>query len=69
MGTGQAPKDCKKIRAHFVFDVKHDSRHKARLVAGRHLTDVTLSSAYSGVASLTGIRLVLFLAELNGIES
>ena len=62
------PKDYKKIRAHFVFDVKHDGRHKARLVADGHLTEVPLSSVYSGVVSLRGIRLVLFLAELNGLE-
>ena len=69
MGTGQTPKDNEKIRAHFVFDVKHDRRHKARLAADGHLTDVPLSSVYSGVVSLRGIRLVLFLAELNGLGS
>ena len=69
MGTGQAPKDHKKILSHFVFDVKHDGRHKARLVANGHLTDVPLSSTYSGVVSLRGIRLILFIAELNGLES
>ena len=69
IGDGPAPEGYKKIKVHFVFDVKHDGRHKARLVAGGHLTDVPLSSAYSGVVSLRGIRLVLFLAELNGLES
>ena len=49
--------------------MKHDGRHKARLVADGHLTNVPLSSVYSGVVSLRGIRLVLFLAELNGLES
>ena len=52
-----------------MFVVKHDSRHKARLVADGHLTEVPLLSVYSGVASLRGIRLVLFLAELNGLEA
>ena len=42
----------KKIRVHFVFDVKHDGRHKARLVADGHLTDVPLMIVYSGVVSL-----------------
>lgn len=51
-----------------MFDLKHDGRHKARLVADGHLTDIPLSSVYSGVVSLRGIRLVLFLAELNGLE-
>ena len=61
------PKGCKKIREHFVFDVKHNSRHKSRLVANGHLSEVPLSSVYSGVVPLRGIRLVLFLAELNGL--
>ena len=65
MGKGQAPKHHNKIRAHFVFDVNHYVRHKARLVADGHLTNVPLSSACSGVVSLRGIRLVLFLVELN----
>ena len=44
MGKDQDPKDHKKIGAHFVFDVKHCGRQKARLVADVHLTDVPLSS-------------------------
>ena len=50
------PAGCKKIQAHFVFDIKHDARHKVRLVADRHLTEVPLSSVCSGVVSLRGIR-------------
>ena len=69
MGKGQDPKDHKKMCAHFFFDVKHDCRNKDRLVAGGNLADAPLSSFYSGVVSLRGIRLVLFLAELNGLES
>ena len=69
MGIGQAPKCNKKIRTHFVFDGKHDDRHTYILVSDGHLTDIPLSSVYPGMASLRGIRLVLFLAELNGIES
>ena len=66
---GAPPADYKKIRAHFVFDAKHDGRHKARLAADSNLVEAPLSSVYSGAASLRGIRLVLFLAELNGLES
>jgi hypothetical protein len=33
-----APSGYKKIRVHFVFDVKRDGRHEARLVADGHLT-------------------------------
>ena len=67
--TGQASKDHKEICAHFVFDVKHDGRQKAIIVADGYFTNVALSSVYSGVAFLRGIRSVLFLAELNGLES
>ena len=54
---------------HLVFDVKHDGRHKTRMVADGHLIDVLLDSVYSGVVSLCGLRLVLFLAELNDLDT
>ena len=63
-----APSGYKKIRVHFVFDVKHDGRHKGRLVADGHLTDIPLESVYSGVVSLRGFRLVLLLGQLNQLE-
>jgi hypothetical protein len=66
--AGIAPHGYKKIRCHMVYDVKHDGRHKSRLVAGGHLTDPNTESVYSGVVSLRGIRLVTFLAELNNLE-
>ena len=50
-----------------VYDVKHDGRHKSRLVAGGHLTDTPLSSVYSGVVSLRSVRLIAFVAELNDL--
>ena len=65
----EPPKGYKKIRVHLVFDVKHDGRHKAWLVADGHLTDIPLESVYSGVVSLQGLRLVLFLAKLNQLET
>jgi len=49
------PKGYKKIWVHLVFDVKHDGRHKAHLVADGHLTDTPLESVYSGVVSLQGL--------------
>ena len=51
-----------------VYNVKHDGRHKARLVAGGHLTDTPVESVYSSVVSLKGLRIVMFLAELNSME-
>jgi hypothetical protein len=46
---GEAPSGYKKIRCHMIYDVKHDGRHKSRLVAGGHLTDPNTESVYSGV--------------------
>jgi len=65
---GVVPSGYKKIRCHMIYNVKHDGRHKARLVAGGHLTDPNTESVYSGVVSLRGIRLVVFLAELNNLQ-
>ncbi|MEL7196406.1 MAG: reverse transcriptase domain-containing protein, partial [Bacteroidota bacterium] len=62
------PSGYKQLRVHLIFDVKHDGRHRARLVADGHLTDVPTESVYSGVVSLRGFRLVAFLAELNKLE-
>ena len=47
------PKGYQKIRVHLVYAVKHDGRHKARLVADGHLTEVPVDSVYSGVVSMT----------------
>jgi hypothetical protein len=41
----------RQIRVHLVYEVKQDGRHKARLVADGHLTDIPLDSVYSGVVS------------------
>ena len=68
-GRGYIPgPDYKKIRVHIVYAVKHDGRHKSRLVAGGHLTDTPIDSVYSSVVSLRGIRILTFIAELNDCE-
>ena len=52
-GVGYKPgPEYKKINVHLVFAVKHDGRHKARLVAGGHLTDTPIDSVYSSIISL-----------------
>jgi hypothetical protein len=63
-----APQGYQKIRVHLVFAVKHDGRHKARLVADGHLTPKPLDTVYSGVVSLRSLRTVIFLAELNKLK-
>jgi len=54
-GKAPSPEVYKKIRGRLVYDVKHDGRHKARYVAGGHLTDIPVDSMYSGVVSLCGL--------------
>ena len=56
MGKGdRRPRGYKKIKAHWVFAIKHDGRHKSRLVAGGHMTDTPIESVYSGVVSIRSL--------------
>ena len=66
--VSNGPNGYQKIRVHLIFAVKHDGRHKARLVAGGHLTPDPIESIYSGVVSIRSLRLVIFLAKLNNLE-
>ena len=66
--NARKPEEYKMIRCHLVYDAKHDGRHKARLVAGGHLTDTPLESVYSGVVSLRSVHIVAFIAELNDLD-
>jgi hypothetical protein len=69
-GIGTTPGEkFKKIRVHLVYVCKHDGRHKARLCANGNLTERPINSVYSGVVSLKSLRTVIFLAELNGLET
>ena len=63
-----APEGHQKIRVHFVFDVKHCGKFKARLVADGHLTKEPMETVYSGVVSIRNLRLAMFLEELNNLE-
>jgi len=60
--------DYKRIRVHMVHAVKHDGRHKARLVAGGHLAEKPIDSVCSSVVSLRGVRLLAFIGELNDLK-
>ena len=63
-----APQGYKSIKIHCMYDIKHDDRHKARCVIDGHLTDIPVNSVYSGVVSLRGLRIMLFLVELNKLD-
>ena len=64
-----APHGCEKIKVHLACAVKHDGRHKARCVADGHFTDIPVDSVCSGVVTLRGSRMMLFLVELNGLDT
>ena len=59
----------KKIKLYLVFYVNHDGRHKARLVSYDNLTYIPINSVYLCVVYLHGIRLLIFLADINDIET
>eukprot|EP00957_Ditylum_brightwellii_P199611 15216939-Ditylum_brightwellii.AAC.1 len=44
---GRKPKEHTMICVHLVYDVKQDGRHKARLVAGGHMTGPNTDTYYS----------------------
>ena len=64
----QIPSDYTKIQYNMIIAVKHDGHHKARSVAGAHLTQMAIESVYSGVVSICCICLIPLIAELNDIE-
>ena len=63
-----APNGYDKIRCHLVYTCKADGRRKARLVASGHLAPNRNDSYYSSVVSFRGMRMVMFIAELNGLK-
>ena len=63
------PRGYREIRVPIVFDVIHDGRHRARVVADGHLTAVPAELVYSGVVSLRGLRACIFLGELNDMSA
>ena len=62
------PITCQQIRCHLVFDIKMDSTHKARLVAGGHTTEVVEMSNYSSVVSRESVRIAMVVVALNTLK-
>ena len=63
-----APQGYQQIPIRIVFDVKQSLKRKARMVARGDKTNPPRESVYSGVASMRSLRIVCFLAELNGLQ-
>ena len=55
------------IPYHMIFDVKFDGRHKARLVAGGHMTNTPAEDCFSGVVSMEAVRLGFIIARMQGL--
>ena len=56
-----------KTNLHMVFDVKHDLRRKARLVAGGHLVHVT-EPVYSSTVKSISVQLLHVIAHKAGLD-
>ena len=52
-----------------MYAMKQDGRHKDRMFADGYFIDVPLYINYSGEVSLCGLILVLFLVELNNLDT
>ncbi len=63
-----APLGYKHIPLQLIFDIKMDFTHKARLVAGGHVTDKPTSLTYSSVVSRDSVRIAFLIAALNGLD-
>ena len=59
----------KRTRFHYIFGIKRDVRHKSMLVDDENLTEFPLESVYSDVVRLKFIILVIFLSNLNNLQS
>ena len=60
--------DFKKFKVKFVFDCKADGCRKGHLVAWGDMNPEPEESVYSSVATLRSLRIVVFLADLNGLN-
>ena len=56
------------VPLHWLYCVKHDLRHKARLVMGGHVTDATGYDKYEATIKTENLRLQLFLAARKRAE-
>ena len=57
------------IEVHLIYDVNHDGTHKEIHFVEGNLTDISVDSVYSGVVSLKGLSILIFLAELNDLDT
>ena len=64
----KAPEDHTFVSLIIVFDVKHDGRRKARIVAGGHMTDTNTEDVYTSLVGQDGVRMVTYIADANNLK-
>ena len=64
----EIPEGYTNIPVHFVFDVKVDGRHKARLCAGGDHTNPDTSKIFSSVVSIVNVRILFVIADLSQLQ-
>jgi hypothetical protein len=62
------PENYRRIPLLWTFAVKFDGRHRARCVAGGHVTPDWEDDLYSGVVNLETIRIAFVIAALNNYK-
>jgi len=62
------PVGSKWIPFHMIFDIKCNFTHKARFVAGGHMTDAPSQITYSSVVTRESVRIGFLIAALNGLD-
>ena len=58
------------MKCHMIFDVKfgENFRHKTRLVAGGHMTEIPATLTYSSVVLRDSVRIALMIVALNDLQ-
>ena len=66
----EIPSNYTKINYHIIFDFNmgENFRRKARMVAERHVTDLSSSITYSSVVSRDSARIIFMIAALNNLK-
>jgi hypothetical protein len=57
------------IIVHFVFAVKHDIRHKARLFDSGNLADSDIDCTFLGTVILQNMSIIIVYSELNNLNT
>ena len=58
----------KRIPYQMIYDVKHDLKRKARLVAGGHMTNPPIEDVYAGVVGMNTVRLAFAVGAMQGLD-